>query len=67
MTDEELNNAFGDMVLRIKQKLPKNKAEKIAEDVKKNNEKVLKKTKKAICNLTGKLKKVSIKNLKIET
>ena len=33
MTDEELNNAFGDMVLRIKQKLPKNKAEKIAEDL----------------------------------
>lgn len=33
MTDEELNNAFGDMVLKIKQKLPKNKAEKIAEDL----------------------------------
>ena len=33
LTDEELNYVFEDMVMKIKQKLPKNKAEKIAEDL----------------------------------
>ena len=33
LTDEELNDVFEDMVLKIKKKLPKNKAEKIAEDL----------------------------------
>ncbi len=33
LTDEELNNVLEDMVIKIKKKLPKNKAEKIAEDL----------------------------------
>ena len=33
LTDEELNKVLEDMVIKIKQKLPKNKAEKIAEDL----------------------------------
>ena len=33
LTDEELNSALENMVNKIKQKLPKNKAEKIAEDL----------------------------------
>ena len=33
LTDEELNCVFEDMVMKIKKKLPKNKAEKIAEDL----------------------------------
>ena len=33
LTDEELNNVFEKMVMKIKQKLPKNKADKIAEDL----------------------------------
>ena len=33
LTDEELNDVFEDMIMKIKQKLPNNKAEKIAEDL----------------------------------
>ena len=33
LTDEELNNVFEKIVMKIKQKLPKNKADKIAEDL----------------------------------
>ena len=33
LTDEELNNVFKDIVMKIKHKLPKNKSEKIAEDL----------------------------------
>ena len=33
LTDEELNYVFEDMIMKIRQKLPNNKAEKIAEDL----------------------------------